>query len=192
MSSGDVGERETASVPRAASDVKRDKEEDAASRLESKSVVSTEASLPRDGGKGVLRREVMVHDSRLCVYVLTGRGREEYAAAGGGTWSLRSVFAVCTSLNGVWTVLEQNVAAEPQWRHVRCHEVPLDARLVASPPREQKAAIDVCGTENLSVLAQPLEAEAPSLDLHSLLLHFGATDEDRAAVALTLASVSRR
>jgi hypothetical protein len=139
---------------------------------------SGEASVPGKDERSAMR-------TRIGVYALTGHGCEEYAAAGGGTWCLRSVFAVCASLDSVWTVLRQNITASPQWRNVRCHEVPLDALLVAPQPRKQEAPLDV--SDGVSVLSQPLEAGASSLDLRTLLAHFAPTDDERAAVALTLA-----
>jgi hypothetical protein len=143
----------------------------------------------RDDARATVREETKLYDNRVSVYVLTGRGYEEYAAAGGGTWSLRSVFAVCASLEGVWTVLQQNLTGTPAWRQVRCHEVPVDTPLMAPQPRNQKTARDVHGSGHITTLSQPLEASAPSLDLCKLLLHFATADE-LAAVALTLASTN--
>jgi hypothetical protein len=60
-----------------------------------------------------------------CVYVLTGVDCREYPARGGGEWTVRSTFAVCSSIEKVLTILCQNATAET-WYGVACYKVALD------------------------------------------------------------------
>ena len=124
-------------------------------------------SAPRNSDAKVDVDAARTGSEESCVYVLTGDDRRSYSAWGGGSWTVRSTFAVCRSVELAIALLRQNAAAADNTRYaVACYKVELDRLLAESD------------SESTDVVRQPVEV-GTRLNLQSLIAAGAIPPEER-------------